>query len=272
MKCVHTILALSMICIAGCNCTGNSLACSFVKASTSSTTGTAAGIWSGTDSESGLQLTGLINANGQADFIRSDGVQFVGTAQVTGTTLDIALDGYTQYDYQFSDGSTFGTGTFSGTFDSGSTISGSLQFTTEDTTTISSSWSLTFASLYNTASSLGTVSGTYTDHLAAVSDGLDPLSGSSVTISSSGVLYAQGSTDGCVANGTVTVTNASYDLYQVSYTLGDCSGSYAALDGVPFTGMAELNTNESPDQIIIAVTGEGTTGAYYGIVSDLSTS
>lgn len=272
MRCVHTILALLMICIAGCNCDGNSLVCTFVNASTSATTGTAAGIWSGTDSESGLQLTGFINANGQADFIRSDGVQFVGTAQVNGTGLDIALNGYTQYGYQFSDGSTFGTGTLSATFSSGSTISGTLEFTTADNTTIDGSWSLTFNSLYNTASSLDTIGGTYTDNLAAVSDGLDPLAGSSVTISSSGVLYAQGSTDDCVANGTITVTNASYDLYQVSYTFANCSGSYTVLNGVSFTGLAELNTSAAPAVMVIAVTGESTTGAYYGIVSDMSAS
>ena len=270
MKCASVILALLTICIAGCNCDGNSLVCTFVNASTSSTTGTASGIWSGTDSASGEQLTGLINANGLADFMRSDGVQFIGTAQTSGTTLDIALDGYTQYGYEFSDGSTFGTGTFSGTFSSGSTISGSLQFTTEDNSTLTSTWSLTFDSLYNTASSLETISGTYTDDIAAVSDGVDPLSGSSVTISSSGALYAQGSTDGCVANGTITVTNASYDLYQVSYTFANCAGSYAVLNDVQFTGLVELNTRASPEAMIIAATGEATTGAYYGIVSDLS--
>ncbi len=263
--------ALLLTCIAGCNCQGK-LACTFLDASASTTTGTAAGIWTGTDSVSGLQLTGFINADGQADVIRSDGVQFVGTAQVSGTALTITLNGYTQYDYQFSDGSTFGTGTFSGTFSSGSTISGTLQFTTADDTGISSTWSLTFDSLYNTASSLSAVSGTYTDNLAGVSDGLDPLSGSSVTISSSGVLYAQGSTDGCVANGTISVTNASYDLYQVSYTFADCSGSYAVLNGVQFSGLAELNTDASPQEIVLAVTGESTTAAYYGIVSDLSIS
>jgi hypothetical protein len=269
----HAVLALLIVCIAGCNCDGDTV-CTFLTSSTSTTTTTtasAAGIWTGTDSATGLELTGFINADGQADFIRSDGVQFVGTAQVSSTTLDIALAGYTQYGYQFSDGSTSGTGTFSGSFSGGSSISGSLQFATADNTTINSTWSLTFESLYNTASSLATISGTYTDRLAAVSNGLDPMSGSSVTISSAGVLYAQGSTDDCVVNGTVTVVNASYDLYQVSYTYANCSGSSAVLNGIEFTGMAELNANASPAEVIIAVTGAGTS-ADYGIVSELTAS
>jgi hypothetical protein len=270
----HAILALLIASIAGCNCDGDAV-CSFVTSSTTSTTTSttsATGIWTGTDSAAGLELTGFINADGQADFIRSDGAQFIGTAQASNTALDIALTGYTQYGYQFSDGSTSGAGTFSGTFTSGSAISGSLQFATADNTTITSSWSLTFDSLYNTASSLATISGTYTDRLAAVSNGLDPMSGSSVTISSAGVLYAQGSTDDCVVNGTVTVVNASYDLYQVSYTFANCSGSSAVLNGIEFTGMAELNPNSSPAEVIIAVTGAGTAADYYGIVSELTAS
>ncbi len=266
------LLVLLTVGVAGCNCDGNSV-CTLLTSSASTTTATtsAAGIWTGTDSATGLELTGFINANGQADFIRSDGAQFVGTAQLSNTALDLALAGYTQYGYQFSDGSTTGTGTFSGTFSSGSSISGSLQFATADGTTVDSTWSLTFESLYDTASSLTAISGTYTDRLAAVSNGIDPMSGSSVSISSAGVLYAQGSTDDCVVNGTVTVVNASYDLYQVSYTYANCSGSAAVLNGIEFTGMAEPNPNVSPGELIIAVTGAGTS-ADYGIVSELTSS
>lgn len=266
-------LPLVPVGLAACNCQGNKLCTVFTSPSTSSTaatTTTAAGIWTGTDSATGLELTGYIDANGDADFIRSDGVQFVGTTQASGTTLDVNVNGYTQFGNLFSDGSGSGTGSFSGTFDSGSTISGTLDFTTTGGTTTESTWSLTFESLYDTASSLDAVGGTYTDDLSAVSEGLDPLSGTSVTISSSGTLYAQGAQDGCVANGTVSVVNATNDLYEVTYSLASCSGSYAVLNGVQFSGLAELNTQGSPSELIIAVTGQSSTGTSYGIVSDLS--
>ena len=124
MKRMRAILLLPMACIAGCNCEGDRVCTLLTSSTNTSSSASAAGIWSGTDSASGLGLTGFIDADGQADFYRSDGVQYVGTTQVSGTTLDIALDGYTQYGYQFSDGSTFGTGTLSGThaLASGSTI------------------------------------------------------------------------------------------------------------------------------------------------------
>lgn len=272
MKRAAIILPLLSSCIAGCNCNGNAFCelatSSSSTTSTSTTTQSAAGIWSGSDSSTGLRVTGLIDVNGQADFIRSDGIQFVGTTSVSGSTLQIATTGYTQFGYQFPDGSTSGTGTFSGTVESGSAISGSLQFATVGSTTIDSDWSLTFNSVYNTASSLTTVSGTYTGGAAAVSNGLDPLNGSSVTVSSSGALYAQGSSSGCVANGSITVTDPSYNLYQVSYSFANCTGSYAVLNGVQFSGMAEL-TAISPNKLLLAVTGQSTTAASYGIVSQL---
>jgi hypothetical protein len=66
----------------------------------------ATGVWSGSDSVSGLGVTALINAAGQATFIRGDGVQFTGTVQVSGSTLAVTVDGYTDFGNTFSDGST----------------------------------------------------------------------------------------------------------------------------------------------------------------------
>jgi hypothetical protein len=274
LRYLHAIVALVLLCTAGCNCNGNRF-CELATSSsttttTTTTTGSAAGIWNGTDSSTGLQLTGLINSDGQATFYRSDGVQFVGTSQVNATALTIPLTGYTQFGYQFPDGSTSGSGSFSGTVTSGATISGSLQFTTTNNTAIDSTWSLTFNSLYNNPSSLSTISGNYTDSSAAVTNGLDPLTGSSVTVSSAGVLFAQGSTNSCVLNGTITVTNASYNLYQVSYSLANCTGQYAVLNGVQFSGMAQFNSTVSPEKLIMAVTGTGSSAQNYGIVSQLS--
>jgi hypothetical protein len=283
MKGIRAIVALLVVGTAGCNCHGDRVCTLLTSSTSSSTTGTpatpstpasatgsAAGIWRGSDSATGLGLTGFVTSTGHADFIRSDGVQFVGTAQVSGTALTIALQGYTQYGYQFSDGSTFGSGTLSGTLSSGSSITASLQFTTASNTSLTAStWSLTFDSLYNTASSLPAISGTYTDSLAGVSHGTDPLQGAGVTISSNSAMYAQGSSNNCVLSGSVNVLDTGSDLYQVSYTLNNCSGAAAVLNNVQFTGLAELDTGASP-AVVIAVTGNGTTGTHYGIVSDLS--
>jgi hypothetical protein len=229
------------------------------------TNASAAGIWTGTDSESGLTVTGIINSAGLSDFIRADGVQYIGTAQVSGTTVAITLDGYAQFGSQFSDGSTYGIGTLNATVSSGTSIDGTLSFTTTDNTMISSTWSLTFDSLYNSASSLSSISGNYTD-----SSTNDPSNGATVSITSGGVISAQNPSNGCVLNGQVSTNNTSYDVYEVSYTYESCTGTDAALNGVQFTGLAILNTGVSPAQLLIGVTGQNSGGTNYGLISGLT--
>jgi len=77
---VITALATAAL-VVGCNATDTGSG-----SSTSTTDASATGVWSGSDSVSGLAVTALINSAGQATFIRSDGIQFVGTVQVSGTT------------------------------------------------------------------------------------------------------------------------------------------------------------------------------------------
>jgi hypothetical protein len=264
-------LAVALAVVGGCN--AGDLGIGTSSSSSSSSNASAAGIWTGLDSATGLAMTGLVNANGQADFVLSNGVQYVGTAQVAGSALAITLDGYAQFGAPFADGSTYGVGTFNGTVTSASSITGTLSFTTSGSTSTSSSWSLTFSSLYDTAGPLSAVAGTYTDDAGAVSAGLDPLTGATVTVSSTGALSSQGaSSSGCVLNGTISNENASYDVYQVSYTYEDCTGTYAVLNGVPFSGLANMNPNASPAQVLVAVTGQNSSGTDYGIVLALNAS
>jgi len=263
MRPPNRFLAPVMLALATVSCGAGGLSTS--STSTSTTTTSAAGIWVGTDSATGLALTAIINAGGLADVIRSDGTQYVGTVQVSGTALAGALDVYTQFGTQFSDGATYGVGTLNATVSSGSSISGSVNFTTSANTMVSSTWSLTFSSLYNNASSLSAVSGNYTD----ASTG-DPLNGAVVSISGSGAMTAQSATTGCVLNGQISTANTSNDAYEVSYTLGNCSGTDAALNGIEFAGLAVLNSSVSPVQIVLGARGQSSSGTNYGVVSALT--
>lgn len=261
-----SLAAFGLFCIAACN---DPLQTGTSSTSTTPANGSPAGIWSGVDSQSGMQMIGMIDASGQADFFFSNGQQFVGTAQVAGTALAISLEGYTQFGAQFSDGSTYGVGTFNGTLTSGSAISGTLSFTTSDNTAITSTWSLTFSSLYGTAETLDSIAATYSDSANAVSTGLDPLSGASVTISSNGTLFAQSAASGCVLNGTLAATASGVNLFAVTYSYASCNGNYLSLNGLKFSGLGYVNSGESPAQIVLAVTAQSTAGGYYGVVTDL---
>jgi hypothetical protein len=240
-------------CLAGCNSSTSS-------GSGSTTDQSATGVWSGTDSVTGDAVVAVINSGGQAAFIRSDGVQFDGTVQVSGSTLAATVTGYTNFNQTFSDGSTYGIGTLNGSVSTGGSLTASLTFTTNDNTSLTGTWSLSFEALSNTASSTSAVAGNYTD----------VATNATLSITSAGVMTEQNTANGCVLNGSISTTDSSVNVYQVSYTLEDCTGTYAPLNGVQFTGLGYLNTNASPTELVIAVAGANSTSKY-AILSNLNT-
>jgi hypothetical protein len=219
----------------------------------------AIGVWSGKDSVSGLGMTALINSAGQAAFIRGDGVQFVGTVQVSGTSLAVTVSGYSDFSSRFSDGSTFGIGTLNGSVTTGTTLTATLDFTTSAGTALKGNWSLSFEALSNDGSSTAAISGNYTDQVT----------GTVLSISSSGVMTSQNAANGCVLNGSMSSTDTSHDVYEVAFTYGSCTGTYAVLNTVSFKGLATLNPALSPAQITLAVAGASSTNQY-GIVQSLN--
>lgn len=247
-----------------------------IKLPASATNASPQGLWTGMDSN-GLLLTGLIDAAGHADVIRADGTQFTGTALVSGTQLTMAVDGYTQFASKFATGiPPFGTGSFRGTLNSQKTLSGTLSFMPAGGSTQGSGWTLSFNTLYDTASSLQTLSGTYGDSAQAVNEGEDPLEGGSVTISTDGQMSGQNPYNACVLNGSATIVDAHHDLYAIQYTLANCvntlNGDFQQLNGVAFSGVADLSSATVPVELLMAVTGEDAAGDHFGIVSQLSAS
>jgi hypothetical protein len=219
------------------------------------------GVWSGTESNTGLSVTGIVDEAGEFHFIRSDGTQYVGTATTTGTVISASFDGYAPFGTTFADGSTHGMGTMSGTINERASISTTTQFRTDKGTSSTGTLSLNFDSLYNFASSLATISGNYTD----------PKSGDVISITSSGVVTWQDASTGCVGNGTISVISAPYNAYRVQFTYGDCTGGAAALNGVQFSGLVTLDNKLNPVQAIVGVTGHAN-GTTYALVLTLNRS
>jgi hypothetical protein len=242
---VTALIGAAAVAIAGCNGTDYGS-----NNSMSSSTPSATGIWGGTDS-TGLTVTGYIDSAGDAVFIRSDGVQFVGPTQLSGDTLVAAVVGYTDFPTTFTDGSSYGLGTLNGTVATGSTLTLNLTFTTNGGTMLSDSWSLSFNTLTDSGSSLGTIAANYTD----------TASGSVITVSANGVVTGQ-EPNSCVVNGNLTIINSTYDIYQVTITYESCTGSYAVLNGVELTGLAVYNPNTSPPQLTIQLAGASATGKF----------
>jgi hypothetical protein len=256
-------IAVTIFALAGCS--GSGLG-SDSSSSSGSSNVDAQGIWVGTDSESGSQLVGIIDSAGAADFIRiADNTQYAGTINVSGSALTIPLNVNAQLGTHFPDNAISGTGTLSATVVTATSLNGPLTFTTSANSSINSTWSLTFSTLYKNASSLSAISGNYADDSTG-----DPLTGTTLSISGSGVVNGQSASTGCVLNGQLTVPNTSYNAYAVSYTLENCTGSYTVLNGGTFNGLAIISDFTSPRQVTIGVRGQNSSGTSFGIVSQLT--
>jgi hypothetical protein len=219
------------------------------------------GIWRGTESVSGLQVVGLVDEAGDFHFVRSDNVQYVGTASVSINSVTANFDGYTQAGTTFPDGSTRGTGSVSGTIQARTTLTLMYQFRTLAGTVSNGTLNLTFDVLYNRVSSLTTISGNFTN----------PQNGVVVTVSSNGSVFSQDPTSGCVLNGTVTIINAAYNAYRVDFSYASCTGQTAFLNGLQFSGLGTLDNTVTPERAIIGVTAQSG-GSKYSLVYSLNRS
>ena len=202
------------------------------------------GIWNGNDPYTGDALIGIVTESGEFTFIRSDSTQYVGTVTTSGNDIAGTYTAVAPPGTSFTDGSTYATGTIAGTIKARSAISVTVTFTTANGTNLGSkTLSLTFNPLYDTGSSLSAISGNY----------LDPTDNSIISVSASGVVFSQDATTGCVINGQVSIIDASYNAYQISYTFADCLGTAAYLNGTTATGLGVLDTAVSPITAYVGV-------------------
>lgn len=205
----------------------------------------AGGVWEGTESVTGLEVVGLVSETGELHFIREDGTQYSGTAGVSGNSVNANLTGYTAPGFVFEDGSTSGTGSFSGTVQERSTLTGTTSFRTSRGTQTSGTLSLRYNSLYERDSSLATIAGNFRELFE----------GFVVSVNANGTVFAQDPASGCVVNGTVTVIDARFNVYRVQYGYSSCTGLDAMLNGTTFRGLATLDSTASPEGLIVMATG-----------------
>jgi hypothetical protein len=214
------------------------------------------GIWNGTDQATGLALVGLVTETGEFHFIRSDDTQYFGTLTTSGNNVSGNLTGVTAVGYMFPDGSTTGTGTYTGTVQARATLNGSVRFTTQRGETATGNATLSFNSVYNQSSSLAKIAGNYRD--------LD--TNAVINLSSNGVIFTQDPVTGCLTNGVVAVINSSYNAYRIEYSFTGCRAPYTRLNGTTARGLATLDTTTSPNRAVIGVVnasaGYSLAGAY----------
>ncbi len=242
------------IALAGCNHRGGAQA-------TGSTgddvqTQSIAGIWNGSDS-SGQSIIALADEAGEFNIVREDGTQYVGTATISGDAVSAKARRLTR------------PGGSEGSEDEAASMTGKLQERQSMTLRIVSAgaagpfapdtMTLQFNPLYDNPSSLGMFAGDY----------MDSVSGNSITVTEGGNIFWRDSSNGCLANGTVSLIDSHYDLYEVQFSYSACAGADAELNGIEFIGLGTLNTSLQPTQATIGVSGEAA-GRGYAIDLTLS--
>jgi hypothetical protein len=175
------------------------------------------------------------------------GVGF-GQVSVNGTAIsgadELAVVKYTNIpginvNCTFIDGALSGTGTISGSISQRATLSITETETSSLGTqlgTQTTTW--TFSQLYMQGSSFAAIAGNYTDGAATL------------TISSNGVISETNATTGCVITGQVTILNASYNAYPVSFSFSGCT-TLTTLNGATVTGLAALDNAVTPNQLLL---------------------
>ena len=206
-----------------------------------------AGIWRGTDPANGLAVVALIDAAGEAEFLRTDNALLSGEVS---TAQDNSVSGAGQaYDTnKFPDGTTAGSWTLQGTLTERQSLSVTVSVVTAAGSVITQTLDLTFDPAYDQPSSLASLTGAY----APVPNGTPYLFGPNGTFSLSDLI--------CEANGQFSIIDPGHNIYRVSAT-GECDHGGSTTSN----GLATLDTSVSPAQLLVGWAGEGSGDAEFWV-------
>ena len=193
-----------------------------------------AGIWNGTLTSNVTHqtdnLTGIIAELGNARFINlTNGAQYSCVVSTSGNSFSATGTAYATYGYVFLDGTHVGIVNISGSFSSKGSMTGTYNGTGDNGTL-----SLNYSSLYETPSSLSSLSGTWN---GTVLVGSGPSSNVIVTIDPSGNLNGS-SAASCLLSGNVSIIDPSYNAYMFNIVISNCgpeNGNYSGLGALTST-------------------------------------
>jgi hypothetical protein len=208
------------------------------------------GIWVGTDSGYTFAVLGLVAETGELFFsdvgATSNGVYYIGQLTSDGNAINGNVDAITAPSSIYPDRGTTGIGDLGGTIIERTSIDASSSISTGPGAigggrVWPSTFSVTFSTQYNRASSLATIAGNYGPGSLAL------------TISSDGVLSAQDSGTGCTMNGNIATIDPNYNMYAVTLSTMNCAAEFNVPDGAQLKGLATLNDSQSPEYLVIGV-------------------
>jgi len=206
------------------------------------------GIWFGSDSE-GDQILALITESGRFHFLElTTGNQGSGTINVSnGNQISTNFRFVPAVGNLFADGSPYSDCSASGTIVERSTLNGTIVCTTSMGSQSSVTVNLAYDARYELGSDLATFAGEWTD---SSNPGIDV-----VNIDSVGAITGQDeSGTGCVYSGQVSIIDSTYNAYDVEWTYSSCSGQFAILNGITFSGIGAIDNTVSPIEFTVGAT------------------
>lgn len=192
------------------------------------------GLWRGSDPISNKPMLALIAENGVSQYLREDGLQYFGITRVEGTALDAMLSAANAESLQ-------GSARIQGTIKQGSSISGKLTYTPKNGTVQTSNIALTFDALYNKTSGLDKVAGNFKN----------TVTGATININSSGALFSQDVTTGCVVNGAVAIIDTRFNAYSVRLSFTGCKASLANLNTTTAFGLLTVDDSGKTPRLVM---------------------
>lgn len=196
------------------------------------------GIWTGELAATGggtLAFRALIAETGEFRWLDdAQGQQIFGTLDVDGTDVSStnAISAL-PWGSVTPAGSRFGVTDLTGTIEERESLSGEFMTTGEEGDEFSGTFAFDYLPLYERASSLATLQGTYT----TATDTL--------TIDNQGAIVYQSSANSCAANGSAELIDAAFNMYRVEFdVVAGCTGNEFVRNGLTFSGLAYLKDSQ----------------------------
>ena len=253
------LVAIGAIALSGCGGGGGG--------GTTATQQSAAGVWqasttvvSGANTGDTIQSMVLVAPNGEyytAAKNQDNGCASVGFGQAAVNGSAISGNGigavvtYTNIpgvsvNCSFPDGSTSATVNFTGTVNTGQSLSITSTGATSagaqiPASTDTSQWS----ALNAIPPSISALAGNYSTS-----------TGSTITISQAGAVSGIDPTTGCSLNGTISTSDATHNIYYFSAVNSGCSSSYSSMNGADWNGLASFNSATNPNLLYLGASAK----------------
>jgi len=200
------------------------------------------GYWEGVDDQ-GASIVVLATDDGVVHYFSDSGAQGTGTATVNSRMVSVEMTLAAPLGSTLSDGSATADCTGTGRVFQRLQFDLTLSCMTDMGGTLDSTIPLEFNHVFDLDGALATVAGQY------------DASGVVLNIDGNGVMDEQDPSTGCVLNGQIAVVDPRFDIYDIAFTFGNCTGADAKLNGVDFTGLAAYDDTQTPNVLFGGLTG-----------------